>query len=125
MCLVWDLGPENMDYCILKYSNHRITDLVLDDPWSQDSGLDFHQWLYLLVVAALNSTASKEVMQVIEKTSSSSSVNAFWMIIGYLAPFGVDGIPATIKAIKAELKDSEASKPKLILPPSNFKEISS
>jgi hypothetical protein len=28
------------------------------------------------------------------------------------------GIPATIKAIKAELKDSEASKPKLILPPS-------
>ena len=28
------------------------------------------------------------------------------------------GIPATIKAIKAELKDTEASKPKLILPPS-------
>jgi hypothetical protein len=28
------------------------------------------------------------------------------------------GIPATIKAIKAELKDSESSKPKLILPPS-------
>jgi hypothetical protein len=27
------------------------------------------------------------------------------------------GIPATIKAIKAELKDTEASKPKLILPP--------
>ena len=90
MCLLWDLGPENMDYCILKYFNHRNTDLVLDDPWSQDSGLDFHQWLYLLVVAALNSTASKEVMQVIEKTCSSSSVNAFWMIIGYLAGFGVD-----------------------------------
>jgi tetratricopeptide (TPR) repeat protein len=90
MCLLWDLGPGNMDYCILKYFNHRNTDLVLDDPWSQDSGLDFHQWLYLLVVAALNSTASKEVMQVIEKTCSSSSVNAFWMIIGYLARFGVD-----------------------------------
>jgi hypothetical protein len=28
------------------------------------------------------------------------------------------GIPATIKAIKAEIKDTEASKPKLILPPS-------
>jgi hypothetical protein len=33
------------------------------------------------------------------------------------------GIPATIKAIKAELKDSEASKPKLILPPSASKQI--
>jgi hypothetical protein len=31
------------------------------------------------------------------------------------------GIPATIKAIKAELKDSEASKPKLILPPNIVK----
>jgi hypothetical protein len=33
------------------------------------------------------------------------------------------GIPATIKAIKAELKDTEASKPKLILPPSASKQI--
>jgi hypothetical protein len=33
------------------------------------------------------------------------------------------GIPATIKAIKAELKDTEASKPKLILPPSTSKQI--
>ena len=32
------------------------------------------------------------------------------------------GIPATIKAIKAELKDTEASKPKLILPPNLVKQ---
>ena len=31
------------------------------------------------------------------------------------------GIPATIKAIKTELKDSEASKPKLLLPPTIIK----
>jgi hypothetical protein len=33
------------------------------------------------------------------------------------------GIPATIKAIKAELKDTEASKPKLILSQSKNKEV--
>lgn len=90
MCLLWDLGPETMDYCILKYFEHRdLADTINGDSWSVDSK-DFHQWLYLLAVAVLNSTASKEVMQIIDKTCNSSSVNAFWMIIGYLAHFGVD-----------------------------------
>ena len=33
------------------------------------------------------------------------------------------GVPATIKAIKEELKDNEAAKPKLILPPAKSKQI--
>ena len=88
MCLLWDLGPENMDYCILKYSNHRDSASAFD-PWSLDSE-DLHQWLYLLAVATLNSTASNEVMQVIDNTCSSSSVNAFWIIITELAEYGFD-----------------------------------
>ena len=34
-----------------------------------------------------------------------------------------NGIPATIKAIKSELKEGEGDKPKLVLPPSKPKEI--
>ena len=90
MCLAWDLLPEDMDGCITNYLEARSEDFIADDPWSEDSQRNYLQWMYLLAVAALNSSGSKEITKIIEKTCRSSSVGEFWVILCCLARYTVD-----------------------------------
>lgn len=90
MCLAWDLLPEDMDGCITNYLEARSEDFLADKPWSEDCQRDYSQWLHLLAVAALNSSGCKEIIKIIEKTSRSSSVGEFWLILCCLARYTVD-----------------------------------
>ena len=90
MCLAWDLLPEDMDGCITNYLEARSEDFLADKPWSENCQRDYSQWLHLLAVAALNSSGSKEIIKIIEKTSRSSSVGEFWLILCCLVRYTVD-----------------------------------
>lgn len=93
ICVVWDLLPEDMDACIINYLRIRTGGLlggIVDDPWSQNCTENYVQCMYLLVIAALNSTGSESVIKIIEKTSESGSVSAFWVILCLLACYTVD-----------------------------------
>jgi hypothetical protein len=90
MCLAWDLLPEDMDGLITNYLEARSEDFIADDPWSENCQRNYLQWMHLLAVAALNSSGSKEITKIIEKTSRSSSVGEFWLILCCLARYTVD-----------------------------------
>jgi len=91
MCLAWDLLPEDMDACITNYRRIRTEEAwLLGDPWAKDCRRNYMQWMHLLAVAALNSSGSREITKIIEKTSRSSSVGEFWLIICCLARYTVD-----------------------------------
>jgi hypothetical protein len=91
MCLAWDLLPEDMDGCVTNYFEIRSEDIAADgDPWSEDCQRNYLQWMYLLAVTVLNSSGSKKVLKIIEKTSRSSSVTEFWLILCCLARYTVD-----------------------------------
>ena len=90
MCLAWDLLPEDMDACITNYLRIRTEDLLAQsDPWAKDCQRNYQQWMYLLALVALNSSGSDEIVEIIEKTSSSSSVVEFWVAICHLARYSV------------------------------------
>jgi hypothetical protein len=90
MSLAWNLTPTDMDRCIVTYSKARSEDISADAPWSKNCQRNYMQWMHLLAVAALNSSGSQEITKIIEKTSRSSSVGEFWLIICCLARYTVD-----------------------------------
>lgn len=82
MALIWELPTQAMDECILRYSRIRSETLYQDDPWSGDPDLnDYCHWMPLLALAALNSSGSVEVCEVINKTCSTASAMPFWMLV--------------------------------------------
>lgn len=90
MCLAWDLLPEDMDACITNYLRIRTEDCIGEsDPWAKDCQRYYGQWMYLLALVSLNSSGSDEIVEIIEKTSSSSSVVDFWVAICHLARYSV------------------------------------
>jgi hypothetical protein len=82
MIMTWDLPIESIDKCILRYSRCRTDSFYVDDPWGSDSeNNDYSHWMPLLVMAAINSSCSEQILKIVDDTCRTSSATAFWMIL--------------------------------------------
>jgi len=91
MALLWDLPPQSMDDCILRYAQLRGESSYEDDPWSTDpNNNDYRHWMPLLALAMLGSSSSKKVMKVIDETCHTSSALPFWMLICVITMYLTD-----------------------------------
>jgi hypothetical protein len=88
------------------------------------------EWSFAKFLAATSSPSRDDFLFAVSNRKKTSGLRftpadgiAFSRLLALSLYAYEKGIPATIKAIKAELKDTEASKPKLILPPSASKQI--
>ena len=77
IALNWDLPSSSMDECLESYFSFRDE---AEEAWSDDlDEYDFANWLPLVAMALLKSTASARVLEIADLTSKTSSALPLWV----------------------------------------------
>lgn len=81
MIMTWDLPMKSIDKCIDRYSKSRTDSFYEENPWgSASESNDYCHWMPLFVLAVINSSCSKSILEIVNKTCKTSSAMPFWMI---------------------------------------------
>jgi len=82
MVLTWNLPVSVLDEVAKTYEVMRTNSLFADEPWSDDSDQNARcNWMPLLVLGVLRSSASAEILRVVDRTCRTSSATSFWMLV--------------------------------------------